>query len=87
MNREIEKKFKKWKLSTDRKPLIIQGARQIGKTYIIKKLELYYNEKISEHKTLLFFDKIQCNNRALTSLKYFCEDTIGKLKEEQRLTS
>lgn len=111
MKREIENNLQKWKISNDRKPLIIQGARQIGKTYIIKefgkdnyenviyinfennndvcemfdesidishiikKLELYYNEKILANKTLLIFDEIQSNNRALTSLKYFCEET------------
>ena len=26
----------KWKDSEDRKPLIVEGARQVGKTYLIK---------------------------------------------------
>ena len=100
----------KWKDSKNRKPLIIHGARQVGKTYIVKKfgkkyydnliyvnfetnkeiceqigesidveyiinkLELFYGEKIVPEKTLIFFDEIQANERALTSLKYFCED-------------
>jgi predicted AAA+ superfamily ATPase len=28
--------FKKWKLDKNRKPLIVQGARQVGKTWLIK---------------------------------------------------
>lgn len=110
MQREIIKDLVKWKESKNRKPLIIHGARQVGKTYIVKqfgkeyytnviyvnfetnqelseqisdcidakyiihKLELFYGEKIIPEKTLIFFDEIQANERALTSLKYFCED-------------
>lgn len=110
MEREIIKKLIEWKNSKKRKPLILQGARQVGKTYIIKefgnryyenvvyvnfeknkqisnqinddinpleiinKLELFFNEKITPGKTLIFFDEIQANERALTSLKYFCEE-------------
>ena len=36
MEREIIKRLRKWKESKNRKPLIIYGARQVGKTYIIK---------------------------------------------------
>lgn len=110
MKREIIADLRKWKESKNRKPLIIHGARQVGKTYIIKefgktyydnliyvnfetnkelssqigdsidakyiinKLELFFGEKIVPEKTLIFFDEIQSNDRALTSLKYFCED-------------
>ena len=110
MRREIINNLIKWKESDNRKPLIIHGARQVGKTYIIKqfgkeyydnliyvnfetnqelslqiadsidtkyiinKLELFFGEKILPGKTLIFFDEIQANERALTSLKYFCED-------------
>lgn len=110
MKREIFNDLIKWKNSKNRKPLIIHGARQVGKTYIIKefgkeyydnliyvnfetnkefssqieanidpqyiinKLELFYREKIIPGKTLIFFDEIQANERALTSLKYFCEN-------------
>ena len=109
MKREIVSELLKWKNSNNRKPLIIHGARQVGKTYIVKqfgkenydnliyvnfetnqeislqisesidakyiinKLELFYGEKILPEKTLIFFDEIQANERALTSLKYFYE--------------
>lgn len=110
MKREIINDLIKWKNDKNRKPLIVHGARQVGKTYIIKefgkkyfdnliyvnfetnkelcneindnidaqyiinKLELFYGEKIIPGKTLIFFDEIQSNERALTSLKYFYED-------------
>lgn len=36
MERRIYLSLKKWKESPTRKPLILQGARQVGKTYILK---------------------------------------------------
>lgn len=99
-----------WKDKKNRKPLLLYGARQVGKTYlvkefgntyfedmiyinfetnnlvgkifendinvqnIIKNLELFFGKKIIKEKTLIFFDEIQRNTRALSSLKYFCED-------------
>lgn len=110
MKRKIMDKLALWKNSKDRKPLIIDGARQVGKTYIvnefakqnydnsiyvnfetnlsivkefdedispkhlIERLELFYNQKIDPNRTLIIFDEIQACERALTSLKYFCED-------------
>ena len=99
-----------WKNSVHRKPLILQGARQVGKTYSIlefgrthyenvayfnfetnPKLNETFEENISpdylipilshiagqtivKEKTLIVFDEVQLCERALTSLKYFCED-------------
>jgi len=110
VKREILKDLIRWKEAKNRKPLIIHGARQVGKTYLVKqfgkeyydnmiyvnfetnlefsnqiadnidskyiinKLELFYGEKIIPGKTLIFFDEIQANERALTSLKYFYEN-------------
>ena len=36
MNRDIYNHLKEWKKSPGRKPLIIRGARQVGKTHILK---------------------------------------------------
>ena len=35
MERKIYNDLLKWKNSPDRKPSILQGARQVGKTYIV----------------------------------------------------
>ncbi len=35
MKREIYNKLVNWKINTNKKPLIIYGARQVGKTYLI----------------------------------------------------
>lgn len=45
MERYIKKELIKWKNSQTRKPLIIKGARQVGKTYVLKEfgLEEYEN--------------------------------------------
>lgn len=110
MRRKIEAELLKWKQKkNDRKPLLLYGARQVGKTYIImdfgeknyenvvyinletnlsvasvfdeditperiiKLLEAVVEEHINPETTLLFLDEIQSCERALTSLKYFCE--------------
>ena len=110
MYRKIMKYLEEWMASEHRKPLILQGARQVGKTYSIlefgrthyenvayfnfetnPKLNVTFEENISpdylipilshiagqtivREKTLIVFDEVQLCERALTSLKYFCED-------------
>ncbi|MCI9441558.1 MAG: ATP-binding protein [Ruminococcus sp.] len=110
MYRKIMNYLEAWKKSEHRKPLILQGARQVGKTYSVlefgrKSYEnvAYFNfetnprlnetfeedispgylipilshiagQTIIREKTLIIFDEVQLCERALTSLKYFCED-------------
>ena len=110
MYRKIMQFLEKWRQSPHRKPLILQGARQVGKTYSLlafgrahyenvayfnfetnPKLNATFDEDISpaylipilshiagqtivREKTLIIFDEVQLCERALTSLKYFCED-------------
>lgn len=42
MYRKITEKLKDWQTSSIRKPLILQGARQVGKIYVANDLKLYY---------------------------------------------
>ncbi len=44
MKRLITEKLVKWKNSHSRKPLILKGARQVGKTYILKEFGKNYYE-------------------------------------------
>lgn len=110
MKRKIMQDLVSWKNNPDRMPLIIEGARQVGKTWVMKEfgakyykntvyfnfddnrklhklfdqdldikrliseLELISGSSIIPHKTLIIFDEIQECNRALVSLKYFCEN-------------
>lgn len=110
MYRKIINYLEEWKESKHRKPLILQGARQVGKTYVIldfgrshyeqvayfnfetnPRLNETFTENISpdylipilshiagqtiiKEKTLIVFDEVQLCERALTSLKYFCEE-------------
>lgn len=111
MKRDIMVELVQWKEKHSRKPLIITGVRQCGKTYIIKEFAknefaeyMYFNfdgntglqsifdydfdikriikeleivntsGKIAPRKTLLIFDEIQACPRAISSLKYFCEN-------------
>ena len=110
MYRKVSEFLEQWKASKYRKPLIIQGARQTGKTYAILEFGkthydnvAYFNfqtsrtiaatfeenispsyllpilshisgQTITRGNTLIFFDEIQLCERAVTSLKYFCEE-------------
>lgn len=46
MKREIINNLIKWKESKNRKPLIIHGARQVGKTYIVKQFAKEYYDNL-----------------------------------------
>lgn len=110
MKRKVEQQLVAWKNNPNKMPLIIEGARQVGKTWIMKdfgskyykntayfnfddsrqlhklfetdlnpkrivsELEFMSGHKIIPHETLIIFDEIQECNRALVSLKYFCEN-------------
>lgn len=113
MYRKITDKLIQWKESPYRRPLILQGARQVGKTYALLEFGksqyenvAYFNfethpslarafdeslepaylvpllsrlaaQSIVTEKTLVIFDEVQLCERALTSLKYFCELAPG----------
>ena len=108
MYRKIEEELTKWK-DNFKMPLMLVGARQTGKTYIleefckksfdnyvyinldreenigeifketidpdkiIEKIEIIKNVVINPTDTVIFLDEIQVSERAITSLKYFCE--------------
>ena len=109
MERIAYRQLLEWKNSRTRKPLILQGARQVGKTWILKDFarreykNLAYiscenNERMRElfadydteriirgisavtmqsivpGETLIFIDEIQEIPKAVSSLKYFCEN-------------
>lgn len=46
MKRKIEQKLLAWKNSSNRKPLLVYGARQVGKTYILKKFGADHYKKL-----------------------------------------
>lgn len=110
MYRDVIEDLIRWKNKVNRKPLLLTGVRQCGKTYIVEKfarehfksyvyvnfessehipdifeydfdvkrilkeLERHYKTKIVPGETLVFFDEVQVSPRAITSLKYFCEN-------------
>lgn len=110
MERLLMRELIRWKEKKNRKPLIIKGARQVGKTWLMQEFGRRYFENTiyinfennqrmknvfemdydtgrilsalkiecgksfeAEH-TLLVFDEIQEVPRALSALKYFCEN-------------
>ncbi|MDR3283166.1 MAG: ATP-binding protein [Candidatus Methanoplasma sp.] len=110
MRRQAYERLARWKDDPDRKPLIVEGVRQCGKTHlvmefgkenyddvayfnfeddrdlcshfehnldphrIVEELGLMLGRAVVPGRTLIFFDEIQFCNRAITSLKYFCEN-------------
>lgn len=47
MYRQKMEQLKKWKQSELRKPLIIRGARQVGKTWLMKEFGQQYYESVA----------------------------------------
>lgn len=110
MERKIVESLNSWKSGANRKPLLLYGARQVGKTYtlltfgkeqykncvyfnfedshdltaiferdlnpdrIVRELSAKCGQTILKGDTLIILDEIQSCERALTSLKYFCEN-------------
>lgn len=81
MNRLIYNDLLRWKNRPDRKPLILLGARQVGKTYILKefgrnefKQMVYVNCHKNEFAADLFRDLSVA--RIITELQRFYETTI-----------
>lgn len=52
MQRDILEKLKQWKAKSNRKPLIIQGARQVGKTWAMK----HFGEQAFKQVAYINFD-------------------------------
>ena len=47
MKRKALKQLEDWKMKSDRMPLIVNGARQVGKTYLIKEFgEMYFKNTV-----------------------------------------
>ena len=110
MKRDITQELLAWKEQPNRKPLVLKGVRQCGKTYILKEfgreyykdvayfnfeenrslnslfeqdydvkrilfdLGLFLGRTITPGNTLIILDEIQECPRAITALKYFCEN-------------
>ncbi len=57
LKRKIETVLAKWKMSEDRKPLVIKGIRQCGKTYIVQKFAKENYESVVYMNFILEPDK------------------------------
>ena len=57
LKRKIEKYLGQWKEAADRKPLVIKGIRQCGKTYIVQKFATENYESVVYINFILLPDK------------------------------
>lgn len=78
MKRDIYQNLLAWKTQTDRKPLILQGARQVGKTYILKEFGsqeyqqlVYINFEKMRKISSLFNDDLQAESLIQKLTIYF----------------
>ena len=106
--RSIQKDLEAWLTAHHRKPLILRGARQVGKTTavhmfgsrlrqflsfnlerkedrdlfdrdqpfdtLVKALFFSRNASVAEPSTLVFIDEIQNSEKAVSALRFFCEE-------------
>lgn len=57
LKRKIETYLSEWKKSADKKPLVIKGIRQCGKTYIVRKFAQENYENVIYMNFILEPDK------------------------------
>ncbi len=84
MNRNITNQLVEWKnlKSKDRKSLLLQGARQTGKTYILKEFgkkhfkKTHYFDFMSNPELGKIFEKNFDTDRIVTELEFFINDKI-----------
>jgi len=106
--RSIQRDLEAWLNAHHRKPLILRGARQVGKTTavhmfggrfrqflsfnlerkedrdlfdrdqpfdtLVKALFFSRNASVAEPSTLVFIDEIQNSEKAVSALRFFCEE-------------
>ena len=86
MYRKIMKNLIEWKNDKNRKPLILRGARQVGKTYIIKQFGKENYEGVAyfnfDHDTELYnlFENTKDPNRILEQLSFIYGKKIAPEK-------
>lgn len=97
MKRKIYQQLCKWKESKDRKPLMLLGARQVGKTWIMRhfgkqeyKKVAYINCDDEPRMNNLFeldydIDRILITMQAITGIRITPEDTLIIMDEIQEI--
>lgn len=95
MYRSAIKKLKEWKNKVDRKPMILMGARQVGKTWIMKEfgkneyakvayISFYNNERMNDVFDMDFdIDRIIMNLNIESGVSITPNDTLIILDEIQ----
>ena len=84
MYRKISEDLHNWKISAYRKPLILQGARQVGKTYSVLEFAknnydnvAYINFEFDENAKSLFESGLE-PTKLISRLQAFTRQTITK---------
>ena len=82
MKRTITDYLNRWKTSANRKPLILRGARQVGKTYILKEFggtafpQYHYVDFEKDEKLTRLFEQDLKPNRILDELQFYLDRPI-----------
>ena len=75
MERNIYQELCKWKSSTRRKPLILEGARQVGKTWIVR----HFGENEYAHVAYINFEEMK-NLRGLFTVDFNVERVMRAIR-------
>ena len=81
MKRNFEEYLKKWKSKSARKPLIIRGARQVGKTYVVEQFgkqnyDVFIKVNFEEKPELKDFFQTNDVNQIKQNLEIYFEQKI-----------
>ncbi len=82
MKRNIIKKLAAWKNKKDRKPLVLRGARQVGKTYILQEFGRIYFPRChyvnfeNDEQLGTLFEKDLSPTRIINELQFYLDTSI-----------
>lgn len=84
MKRTVTDSLNRWKTSVNRKPLILRGARQVGKTYILKEFggaafpRYHYVNFEKDEKLGRIFERDLKPDRILDELQFYLDRPIDR---------
>ena len=87
MKRNVTESLNDWKSSANRKPLILRGARQVGKTYILKEFgsaafpRCHYVNFEKDERLGRIFEQDLKPDRILDELQFYLDQIIDRRQD------
>ena len=84
INRNIESELFRWKNAETRKPVILRGARQVGKTFVVNRLAAHFEHFIDVNlerpRERELFDNFNTGGELVERILLYKGLTINKKK-------